>query len=183
MLLASGLALLLTPGATPPEPGRALGEAIDVGGFRVTLLTVSRLSGVELQTRHGKAADGRRMIWLVEPRNGESERLVFGDVRLIAAGRQYNTVTNPTSTKPFSPDVIIHEFPEFAARHSNLMGQKPPAGRAHAVIVEVLIRGASLKPGELQSAALEVGTFESGAKPGPGIVPRYTWCTVTLQSD
>jgi hypothetical protein len=179
MLLCSGLVMLLV-GATP-EVTHALGEPVDVDGFRVTLLSVSALSAAELETRHGKATDGRRMVWLVEPREGQRGQPVLGEVRMIVAGRQYNPVTNATSSKPFSPDLVIHDFPKFAAEHATLLGSKPLTPRGHSAIVEVLIRGAALKSNDLQRAELELGVF-AGAEPTPQTAPRFQWCSVSLGS-
>jgi hypothetical protein len=180
MVLSSSLVMLLVVGVTP-DAKHVLGAPVDVDGFRVTLLSVSELSPAELETRHGKAADGRRLIWLVEPREGQRGRPVLGEVRMIVGGAQYNPVTNATSSKPFSPDLIIHDFPKFAAARPALLGPRPLTPRRDAAIIEVLIRGSALRSSDLQRAELELGVFP-GTEPTPRTPPRYQWCSVWLGS-
>jgi hypothetical protein len=67
---------------------------------------------------------GRRLVWLVEPREGHGGFAALGEVRLTFGGVQYNAVTNATSTKPFAPDMIIHDYAKFVLAHPAWLGPR-----------------------------------------------------------
>ena len=153
-----------------------VGNPITVDGYRVTLLAAIDLTPAERETRQGASAGGKRLVWLIEPRERQKGMPVLGEVRLYVGGKLYNQVTNATSQQTFAPDIILHDFARFAGEHPGWMGAKKLAPRADSGIAEVIIRGGALKPNEGGSAELEIGVVPVGVQMSPEVKPRYVRC-------
>lgn len=161
------------------ETGRTTGEAPKVGqplvlnGVRVTLLSAEPLSERDRKTPHGTAPGGLRIIWLVENRPGAPLAPVLGDVRAFFRQRLYNPVTNATSSKPFAPDLMIHDPGRFFGGAGKTLRQFAPTPRAGAVsiILEAYLRGDLIPSGAPGIVEIELG--DSTARPGTTV--QYQW--------
>jgi hypothetical protein len=145
--------------ASATEPLPTVGQFRELHGIRVALLQVERLGGRDLETPHGRAPAGVRIIWWVENRPGERLAPVLGEVRVVVEGRQYNAVTNATSRKPFAPDMLIHDAPEFLDRSGRVIAGRAPRPRPQAVsaVLEVYVRGGPIPTGAAGSVEIELG--------------------------
>lgn len=163
--------------------GRAagVGEPIAVDGYRVTLLSTVDLTEPERATKQGAAPGGKRMVWLIEPREKQQGMPVLGEVRLLIGGKLYNQVTNATSNDPFAPDLILHEYGKFAAAHPEWLGAKKGTPRPDSGVAEVIIRGAALKPNEGGAAEIEIGVVPVGTQMSPEVKPRYVQCRASFK--
>jgi hypothetical protein len=188
MFLALSISLTAVPSSTAQDlPG--VGHSVTIDEIKVTLLGAERLAGEDLDTPHGRATAGLRIVWFVENRPGVPIPPVLGEVRVFTGSRQYNAVTNAASSKPFAPGIIIHGPPRFFASSKWAPLQKlVPAARPGAVrtVLEVLVFGASFDReagavGELEQGSSEGATLREGnVRFPPGQPIRYHWFRFAL---
>jgi len=131
------------------ERTASLGESVlDGDGVRVTMLDLRRVSSDEYLASGCNASaqwpgGGFHAAFLVENRPGQPIPAVVGEVRIVIAGRLYNSITNANSTKPLAPCAIFRDVDDFFHTPYGQRIRKRPSPRPNttAVAVEFYVRG------------------------------------------
>src|SRR5438132_3071316 len=157
--LAAGAPHRAAASDDPPS----VGQSIVIGEIRVTLLDARRLSREEFRDASGEPSalwqgGGLRVAFLVEHHVGEPTPPVLGEVRVLFGSQLYNAVTNATSRKPFSPDVIIRAVDDFyLTGYGKTVRRCEARPGTTAVVLDLLIRGGPIQLGSAGVVELEQG--------------------------
>src|SRR5262249_44381794 len=134
----------------------------------IALIGIGKLEGARLKS----AKDGLIFVWLLEPA-GAPFPPGLGGIRVLFDGSPYNAVTNPTSSKPLAPDLIVHDGARYAREHPELFEKREdPSPRS--MVLEFLVRGDRSVPAGPGTVGLELGFWPDGTDAGVG-QPRWTW--------
>jgi len=174
-LAAVGGLLLAIPTASVrgqelPLPG--VGQATFSHDISVTLLDVRPLSLEDYRKASHTASPewaggGYRLVFFSENRPGAPLGPGLGEVKVFVDGTLYNPVTNPTSTRPLSPDVLIRNSDDFfsSAYGRSLINRRPePRPNSIGHVLEVFVRGTPVRADAHVVVELEQGQTHV---PGP----------------
>jgi hypothetical protein len=155
-------------------------QTVTQKGIKVCLLDVRKLNKAERETDHGISEDGVRCVFFVENEPGRDRIPIIGEIQVSFSGVPYNEVANASSSKPFSPDLIVYDVKKFETTDDikKLIPSSRPG--AVSVIIEAIVRGKMIKDLEAGMVEFEFGDVtatdgQSSSKSGEAEYTKFAF--------